>query len=301
MISMADVPKSERFKGFFAIILVALFSVLIGVFTRYLNSYYTLFQQIYLRIFIAFILGFFIFGKSLHFEKLRKLSHKEWLLLLTRAAAGFAVGAPLWVAGFASAKLSNASFIDSIPMTAVMGFILLREKITVRKIFFLIMAFTGVVIISVPDLMQIAEWGKGELLIFISAIFFSFRSITRKFHSTLLNDQEIAQMLHFLGFSIVFLLSLVFREGLPLSEWRWQILAATILAALLNVGIMYFMNYGYARIEASLAANTSQLESAFGIALGFILYQEIPTVKTLIGGILIVASVILMNRNLVRR
>lgn len=299
MVMFTVFSSREKFKGFIAVVGLALLSVLIGITTRYLSKYFPLYQQIYLRIFTAFILGFIVFGKSLHFRKICKISPKEWLLLVSRSCLSFILGAPLWVTGFSAAKLANASFIDSIPMSAVMGFIILRERISVRKITLLFLAFLGVVLISITDLSNIFIWGRGELLILVSNIFFSIRSVTRRFHSSLLNDQEIVQLIHFFGFIFLFIISLSIGEGLPLDGWNPELFFAVLIAGMMNVGIMFFMNYGYARIDASLAANTLQLESAFGIILGFFLYGEFPSLRSLFGGVFIVTSVILMNRKMI--
>jgi drug/metabolite transporter (DMT)-like permease len=68
-----------------------------------------------------------------------------------------------------------------------------------------------------------------------------------------------------------------------------------ILAGLNFVLIGFFTNYGFEKVEAIIANNILILDSVFGIILGFLLYQEIPTIRELIGGIIIVISAVLMN------
>jgi drug/metabolite transporter (DMT)-like permease len=45
-----------------------------------------------------------------------------------------------------------------------------------------------------------------------------------------------------------------------------------------------------------LASNILTLESVFALILAFIFYKELPTMKELIGGIIILGSVIGMNQ-----
>jgi len=55
-------------------------------------------------------------------------------------------------------------------------------------------------------------------------------------------------------------------------------------------------NYGFQKIEAVLASNILTLESFFAIILGFLFYRETPLAKDLLGGIIIIISVIAMNK-----
>src|SRR3989344_5032759 len=98
---------SEYNKGVIALILLAFFSVLIGVVVRELNPYFSTLQQIYIRLGIASIFGYFIFKKQLTVKILKEISKKDIFLILTRGLAGFLIASPLWVIGFNNAKLPN--------------------------------------------------------------------------------------------------------------------------------------------------------------------------------------------------
>lgn len=56
----------NRQKGILALVLLSLVFASMGLFVRYLNTEFTLLQQVYLRVLAAFILGLFIFRKDIH-------------------------------------------------------------------------------------------------------------------------------------------------------------------------------------------------------------------------------------------
>src|SRR3989344_1416163 len=140
---------SNKQKGILALIGLAFTYASFGFFTRYLSLSFGFFQQLYLRIFAGLIIGFLIFGKSFDFSKLKKITAKEWLLLIFRAAAYYLLGAALFNKAVLLTKISTVSFIGSLPMTAVLGFLILKEKVTKEKIFYIVISFIGVVIISI--------------------------------------------------------------------------------------------------------------------------------------------------------
>ena len=78
--------------------------------------------------------------------------------------------------------------------------------------------------------------------------------------------------------------------------WSWGILAAVLGAGLFNVFNIYLTNYGFQKVEAVLASNILTLEAFFAVILGFIFYREVPLIKDLFGGIVIISSVIAMNK-----
>jgi len=57
---------SERQKGIIAIILLALIWASMGIFSRYLNTGFTVFQQVYLRLIAAGTAGYLFFKKDIH-------------------------------------------------------------------------------------------------------------------------------------------------------------------------------------------------------------------------------------------
>jgi len=290
---------SERQRGVLALLLLAVVYGILPLIPRYLSTSFLLFQQVYLRIFVGFILSFVFFRKSIDFEKLKKLPLKEWGLLALRAFSYYLLGVVLYTQALLLTKIANVAFIGAIPMTAILGFIILKERLTFEKISLVFLSFLGVLAISAQDFSNIFVFGKGEIVALLSIFFVSLGFISRKWQSKTLNDREIATFMLFFAFVFIFLASILKGEGLPLYNWHLGIVLALLLAGLLNVGVSFLMNYGFSRINAVLGSNIIALDPVFATFFAFLVFRELPIPKELFGGALIISSAILMNRDLV--
>lgn len=288
---------SDRDKGMIAIIVLSFIFATMGIFARYLNAEFTILQQTYLRIFAAFLLGLLIFYKDIDFKKIKKISLKEWSLLVFRSIALYLLGVTLISEAYIIAKYSNISFISALPITAILGFIFLKEKVTFSKIFFIILGFLGVILIAVKDYSHLFAWGHGEIFALISSIFFALSYISRKWQSNLLNNKEIALIIFFISSILLFGTSLVFHEGVPNSHsFSGFILFIILLAALFNVANLFLTNYGFQKVPAVFASNLLMLEVLFALLISIAFYREFPNLKEIVGGILIIFSAYRMNK-----
>ncbi len=288
---------SDKDKGVLSLILLAFIFASMGIFARYLNEEFTVLQQTYLRVFVAFVLGLIIFYKSIHFKKLKQITFKEWSVLIFRSITYYLIGVTFISEAFITATYSNATVISVLPITAVFGFIFLKEKITHAKIFYIILGFMGVILIAVKDYSHIFAWGHGEIFALFASIFFALSWIARRWHSNLLNNQEIAIIIFFISSILLFVTSLLFQEGLPsISSYTNFMILIIVIAALFNVANLFFTNYGFQKLQAVLAGNLLMLEVLFALLIGMAFYGEFPTLIEFLGGVLIVFSAYRMNK-----
>jgi len=287
---------SEKQKGILALIILSLLFASMGVFARYLKTSFTLFQQVYLRIGVAFLLSLIIFNKKIDLKKIKKLPIREWLVLIFRSLTTHLFGVSLFTYGILNAKYSNVSFISALPLTAVFGFILLKEKFSYQKLLYVFLAFLGVIFISASDFNNVFNWGKGELVTLISVVFFSLSYISRKWHSKILNNYEITTLIFFISLISILFTSISLKEGLPFNNWSYFILLVVFGAGVFNVGNLFLTNYGFERVKAVLASNLLALELIFALLIGFLFYRELPNLKEIFGGALILFSVVQMNK-----
>lgn len=288
--------RTEHQKGVLALASLSLVFASMGLFARYLSTGFVLLQQVYLRVLAAFFLGLIFFRKDLDFGKLKRISKREWGLLLFRSASSYLFGVTLFTQAIIMTKYSNVSFIGALPMVAVLGALLLKEQLTFKKLLLILTAFSGIILIAVKDYSHLLVWGKGEVVALLATLAFSLSYVARKWHSDLLNNKEITQVIFFLSFFMLFITSLVKGDGLPVSGWQIGLLLAVLGAGLFNVINLFLTNYGFQKVEAILASNILTLESVFAVILGFLFYKEVPITKELLGGVIIVLSVIGMNR-----
>lgn len=298
MLKLRDMSskRTEREKGIFSLVLLALVFASMGLFARYLATGFLLFQQVYLRMFAAFIIGYFAFKTQLNPSKLKKVSKRDWFFIILRAVSYSLFGIILFTQAIIITKYSNVAFIGSIPMVAVLGFILVGELFTFKKAFWVFVAFLGVLLISVQDYSHIFRWGRGEVLTLISTVFFSLSYVARKWQSDFLNNRELTVINFLVAFVVVFLVSIIKGDGLPVVGWHWGYLLAVLGSGAFNIANVFLTNYGFQKVEAVLASNILTLESFFAIILGFVFYREVPLPKDLLGGVIIIASVIAMNK-----
>lgn len=289
---------SQKQKGIVALIVLASIWGAMGIFSRYLNTGFTIFQQVYLRLIAAGVAGYLFFKKDISLSKFSKISTKDWLILLVRAILYYSIGVSLYSLSVINTKLSNAVFIDSLPATAILGFILLKERASWKKVLYVILAFVGVLVIGSKGLgfNNLFNWGKGEFFMFISVWCTSLSMVIRKWQSKYLNNKEMTLLILFIGAIGAFLFSLVGKEGLPTSHWTTGLLFVVVLAGIANTAITYLINYGFERVNAVLGSNLLTLQSLVAIIVGFLVYKEIPMFKDLLGGVIITLGVIGMNK-----
>lgn len=287
---------TEKQKGILALIGLAVVYASMGIFVRYLNLSFAFYQQIYLRLFAAVIIGFLIYNRSLDYSKLKKIKLNEWLLLIFRAATYYLLGLALYTKSILLTKISIVSFIGSIPMTAILGTLINKEKITYQKIIFILLGFIGVIIISVKDFASIFNWKLGEFLALISLIFTSLSIVLRKKQSKLLNNSEMSQIIFIIAFIMLFLTSFFAKESLPLTGWNAGSIMVLIIAGFANMAMLFLTNYGFEKVETIIASNILTLEMFFGVLFGFLFFKEVPGFKDVVGGVLILFSVIQMNK-----
>lgn len=287
---------TKHTKGVLALVFLSFGFGLIAITVRYLSGHYTLFQQLYISIGAGFILSFFVFPRSLSFERIKKIPSRDWFIMVFRVVVGYLIAASLYRESLTLTKISNVTFIQSVPFVALFGWFIFKEKFTFKKLLYVVLAYIGVIIISMHDTSFSFTLGKGELFSFISSVMFSISYIARKWMTNYLNDKEITQILLFLATILFILLSVVTRETAPIFEWQWLLVLAIFLTGALNVCNIYLVNYGFANVRPVLASNILTLESFFALFLALIFYREIPSLREFIGGIIIVVAVIQMNR-----
>ena len=287
---------TEREKGIIALVGMALIYGLLPLLPRFLEESLTVFQQIYLRMALGFLLTLVFFHRRVTIKKFLKLSKKELGWVFFRSLLYYSLGVGLYTVAVLHAKISNVIFIEAIPMTALLGFVLLREKITFPKMLLVFISFCGVLLIAVKQIGISFEFGIGELAALASSFFVSLGLITRKWQSTTLNDYETGTlMLFFASFQMVFI-SLITRESLPIHGWNGTIAFVLLLGGLFNAALSFLLNYSFARVDAVLASNVISLQTLFALIFAYIVFREVPLPRELLGGVVILAGAILLHR-----
>lgn len=226
----------------------------------------------------------------------QKFQQKKWLLLTFRSVANYIGGVVLFTLAVFNTTLANVSLIQSLPLVAVFGFMFLGEKVTTRKVILVLLAFLGVILITVKGNLQITHIGIGELYAFAASISFAIGYIARRWHTKVLNNKEMTEIMLLIATVILFICSFAFREGIPTTGWTMSVVGIYLISGLFNTVALFLVNYGFEHVKAALASNLLTIEALFGVLLGFIFYREIPQIRDIAGGVLIIMSVLLFNK-----
>lgn len=288
---------SNQSKGVASLVLLTLVFASMGIFARSLSADLSLFQQVYSRLFLAFIFSAFLFSKYIRWNKIFRLPKREWGVLFSRSVLQHLLGVVLVTAAVLHTKLGVVSLIQTLPVVSLLAVIFLKERLTTAKTFLIILASIGVFILTVRGSSGFNGFGRGEIYAILAAIAFSFGYISRHWHKAGLNNQEITTVMFFISTIVIFIASLLVGEGLPKlgSYGHHTIIIALIGSGLFNVANLFLSNYGFEHVKAVTAGNILTLEALFGVVLGYLFYGETLTISEYVGGLLVITSVILMN------
>lgn len=289
---------SEARKGALALVLLAFLYSCMGLFVRFLDTDLAVFQQTYLRILGAVLFGAILFWPKLNFRKILIISKHDWWIVFLRAAM-FAVGVVFFTYAFTShdTSYSNATFITVFPLLPVLGYLFLKERLSVRAAMWVLLGFVGVGLVAISDPTQLLSWGKGEIFAIISAIGFDMSYIARKWQSDYLNEQESVVLIFLIeGLLVLGASFFVSEPALTPASFGLMTMVVVAISSLFNVGNLFLTGYGFKRVSASVGGNIITLETLFALMFGIFLFAELPTVQELLGGALIVLSVYQVNR-----
>ena len=170
----------------------------------------------------------------------------------------------------------------------ILSIFLLSEKIGVFRWLAVLIGFVGVVVISEPGF---KEMNYLYLLPLVFCIGMAFVTITiRKLSTT----EPIWLISIF--FSIIILIASLIT--IPLG-WIMPTFKDFILLALIGItggSANLFLTQSYKLSEVSLVAPLKYLSLIFAIFFGYLIWNEIPTLKTLIGASLVVLSSLIIFR-----
>ena len=173
----------------------------------------------------------------------------------------------------------------------VLSIFLLSEKVGKYRWLAVLIGFVGVIIISEPG---IEEMNYLYFLPLIFCIGMSFVTITiRKLSTT-----EPIWLIS------IFFSIMIFIASLFTIPFGWVMPNLKDFVLLMMVGIMggsanLFLTQSYKLSEVSLVAPLKYLSLVFAIVFGYLIWNEIPTEKTLIGALLVVsASLIIFRREI---
>ncbi len=276
---------SKNQLGFLYMFLsVCAFSVM-DLIVKWSDSY-PLGQVIFFRGFFGLVLYYFVIPK----ERLKDFYYtKRPILHFSRCFFGLIALLSIFIALRNLPLATVVSITFAVPIfTTIFSILFLSEKVGFFRWLAVIVGFIGIVVISEPGLSTLNIY---YIFPFIFVLGLSYVAISiRQLSST----------------EPVWLISLYFSVAITLAglftiPYGWLMPNLKDLILLSFIGIFggvanLWLSQSYKFAEVSLVTPLKYLALVFAIIFGYFIWDEIPTIKTLIGATLVIVSSIIIFR-----
>lgn len=201
-----------------------------------------------------------------------------------------------WVTFFHSIQISTVAIgllsYSSFPIfTVFLEPLFFKEKLIKGNLLLSIIAFSGIVIL-IPELEIKNKVTQGILFGLISGFTFSILSIlnrkfSQKYSSLLITFFEVVS-------ATLFLSPFLFLKKLEFSGFKDLILLVFLGVFCTALAHTLFVK-GMRQVKAQTASIIATLEPVYGIILALIFLKEIPSIRTIFGGILIIGATVAVS------
>ena len=247
---------------------------------------YPLGQVLFFRGFFGVVIYFFIMPR----ERIKNFYYtKRATLHFLRCLSGLIALIAIFIAlrKLPLATVVSISFAAPI-FTTIFSIFLLNEKVGLYRWLAVSIGFIGIIIITEPGFDDLNIY---YLFPIIFCLGLSYVAITIRQLSTTEPVWLIA-----LNFSIVITLASLFT--IP---FGWVMPNVKDLALLCMIGFFggfanLWLSQSFKLSEVSLVSPLKYLALIFGIFFGYLIWDEIPTIRTLLGALLVIASSLIILR-----
>ena len=257
------------------------FSVLNNVFVKYLNNIpsneITSFRFLFS---LLLLLPIAFNNRKLFYSKCPKLNMLRGFL--------FFIGITLWGIGVKGSLLATSSVIGlSEPFFVLLfSIIILKEKVGLQRFLAIFLCF-----LSILFMIDFSEFNvnSSSFFLLLGTAFVALYQILNKKCANI--DNKITAMIYYSFFG--------FLVSLPLLFYNFVVPSFKELMFLMSLGLsadllLFSLLKGYALAEASFLSPLKYSEFVYSVILGYIFFQELPTLKSLIVVFIIMITNILL-------
>lgn len=277
--------KNQHLKHLTELNLAMLFISTSGVLGRYISIPPPL--TIWWRcLFAAVIIGLFCYFKKINL----KISTTKDLKLIIVSGLFFGTH---WVTYFYALQLSNVAIgmlsLFTYPViTSLLEPLFFKTKLNANHIVLGFLILIGIYFLT-PEFNFENKYTKGIIFGFISSIFYALRNILLKkkvanYHGSMLMFYQMLVLV-----LVLWPTFFIFKTGPTTNEWGAIILLALVTTAL---GHTLFIR-SFKNFSVSAASIMSSIQPVYGILLGLLLLDEVPSLNTIVGGVLIISTVVI--------
>ena len=239
---------------------------------------------ILLRSLIAGVL-IFLFCKWKKFDIRIKKEDRKTLFL-----SGLFMGLH-WITFFYSLKFSNVAIgmisLFTYPViTTFLEPLILKTRFQLIHLILALLVVVGILFI-VPSFSFEHDYSKAILLGIISAVFYSLRNLITKSKVTKYQG-SVLMFYQLVVITVLLSPSYFLMDTSNLSSHFSEVILLSLLTT--AIGHTWFI-YSFKNFSVTTASIISSLQPVYGIIIGMIFLSEYPATRTIIGGVLILASV----------
>ena len=276
---------SKNQLGFFYMFISVCAFSLMDVLVKWSDTY-PVGQVLFFRGFCGIIPILFLIPKDRYLDFYKT---NRSLLHLKRCFAGLIALVSIFIAlrNLPLAIVVSISFAAPI-FTTIFSIFLLNEKVGLYRWLAVLVGFIGIIIISEPGFSSLNFY---YIYPIIFCLGLSYVAITiRKLSST----EPVWLISFYFSFSIMIISFFTIDQGwiLPSIKDFLLLCMVGILGGLANL----WLSQSYKYSEVSLVTPLKYLALIFAIIFGYLIWNEIPSLKTLIGSILVIVSSIIIFR-----
>ncbi|QCE33616.1 DMT family transporter [Acetobacteraceae bacterium] len=236
-----------------------------------------------------FLLGG-ILTSCIFFRSFFSITKKDFIAgAITGAMAFF--GQALQTVGLETITMSQSAFLTAlyVPLVPLFQWLVFRKNIGIFPLLGVALAFTGLLILSMPSGLHFAL-GKGDILTLLSAVAIAVEIVL---------ISKFVNGVHMVNFAIIQLITCglggllampVMGEAFPSFSWGW--LFPVLFLGIASVGIQLGMTWAQKTIAASRAAVIYAGEPVWGAIFGRMAGDRLPF-SAFVGGAFIVMAVII--------
>ena len=264
------------------------------VVSKYVLDFIPPLTLVWLRFIIAFVVLYAILKiTEKKQQKKATIGKKDWLLFAWIGFIGYFISI---TCQFIGTKLSDAhtgSLVTSATPAFMVIFaaLILKEKLTARRLLSTIIATIGVIIVIGWDI-EIGSYFIGSIILVGAAITWALLSIYVKIASARFSSLIITTYAIF--FSLFFITPFMIWEfqSNPIEHMNMYVLLGVLYLGIISTaGAFFLWNKGLELMDASIGSLFFFFQPIVGSLLGWLLLNETLNSNFFIGGILIICSV----------
>lgn len=273
----------------------ALSFVLMGIWIRLMSDSFTVNQQVFWRLFLAFIAAWVVFGRKFNKNTFKQIRNKDWFIYLLRSILNYSVGVFLFTIAVLNSNLAVVSFISSLPIMGLLAWLFFREKLDIKALPFILVSIIGLFMVSGVDGSNFVI-GMGILAAIVSMLGFDISYLLVKYHPKKLNNFHNTTLI--LSFSwIVPLIVLIFNnEPILPTDLSALALIGLVGSIFFNIIGLYTLNYIFSNLKAYVAGNILLLEGVFAAIIGYVFYKEQLSLQEIFGASIIILCAYQISR-----